>query len=153
MITKDGRDVSIERVTAENYIVPKGEERSYHVIQEVTEFDRKTGRRISVPRIQKYGKKVFESIVYPKLKQQGYALTILHDPTKWIKEQQEAAQKAQAEALAKKKAEEEERFRQAVAAEVARQMAAMKAAETEPDKSETETKSEAETKSGKTTKK
>lgn len=146
MITKDGRDVSIERVTAENYIVPRGEERSYHVIQEVTEFDRKTGKRISVPRIQKYGKKVFESIVYPKLKQQGYALTILHDPTKWIKEQQEAAEKSKAEALAKKKAEEEERFRQAVAAEVARQMAAMKAAENE-------TKSETETKSGKTTKK
>lgn len=146
MITKDGRDVSIERVTAENYIVPKGEERSYHVIQEVTEFDRKTGKRISVPRIQKYGRKVFESIVYPKLKQQGYALTILHDPTEWIKSQREEAEKAKAEAQARKKAEEEERFRQAVAAEVARQMAAMKAAET---KSETE----AETKSGKTTKK
>lgn len=150
MITKDGRDVSIERVTAENYIVPKGEERSYHVIQEVTEFDRKTGKRISVPRIQKYGRKVFESIVFPKLKQQGYALTILHDPTEWIKSQREAAEKAKAEALARKKAEEEERFRQAVADEVARQMAAMKAAET---KSETEAETKSETKSGKTTKK
>ena len=32
MITKDGRDTPIEKLTAENYIVPKGEEKDYHAV-------------------------------------------------------------------------------------------------------------------------
>ncbi len=63
MITKDGRDTPIEKLTAENYIVPKGEEKSYHAVIEVVQFDPKTGKRISKPRVQKFGKKMFETSV------------------------------------------------------------------------------------------
>lgn len=128
--------MNIERITPENYKVPKGEERSYHCIIECVQFDSKTGKRISVPRIQKFGRKIFESHVYSSLKKQGYDVIILHNPTEWIKEQAEIAKQKAEEAAAKKaeeekvlaeakKAEEEKKFQEAVAAEVARQMAAM----------------------------
>ena len=123
MITKDGRDTRIEDLTAENYIVPKGEERFYHCIIEVVQYDPKTGKRLSKPRVQKFGKKTFESIVEASLKKQGYSLTILHDPNEWIKKHKaeaEAAAKAQAEAKAKA---EQEKFDAAVAAAVAKALA------------------------------
>lgn len=128
--------MNIERITPENYKVPKGEERSYHCIIECVEYDSKTGKKISVPRIQKFGRKMFESQVYSGLKKQGYTITILHNPTEWLKEQAEIAKQKTEEAAAKKaeeekaaaeakKAEEEKKFKEAVAAEVARQMAAI----------------------------
>ena len=80
MITKDGRDLPIESLTKDNYVVPVGEERCYHCIIEVVQFDPKTGKRLSRPRIQKFGKKMFESIVESSLRKQGYNVTILHDP-------------------------------------------------------------------------
>ena len=126
MITKDGRDTPLEKLTKELYLVPKGEERYYHVLIEMKQFDPKTARRLSTPRVQKFGKKIFDAHVHESLIKQGYSLEILHDPTEWIK-----AMKAKAaEARATKKAEEEERFKAAVAAEVARQLAeAQKATE------------------------
>lgn len=130
MITKDGKDVQVEKLTKDNYLVPKGEERAYHVLQEIKQFDPKTGAKLSKPRVQKYGKKIFESIVLPKLRRQGYELTILHDPTEYLKAQAEILTKQRIEAEAKKKAEEEARFQAAVAAEVAKQLAAMKEQET-----------------------
>ena len=87
MITKDGRDTPIEKLTAENYIVPKGEEKDYHAVIEVVQFDPKTGKRISRPRVQKFGKKIFEAHVANSLRKQGYTVTILHDPNVWLKEQ------------------------------------------------------------------
>lgn len=102
MITKDGRDLPIEKLTAENYIVPKGEEKDYHAIIEVREFDRKTGRRLSTPRVQKFGRKAFENHIQASLRKQGYDITILHDPNDWIKENQ-----AKLAAQAKTKAEVE----------------------------------------------
>lgn len=113
--------MNILELTPENYKVPKGEERSYHCVIECVEFDRKTGKRLSVPRIQKFGAKMFEAHVYSSLKKQGYNVTILHDPKKWLKEH-EAEQKAQAKA---KEAAEKEAFQKAVQEEVARQMAAL----------------------------
>ena len=101
MITKDGRDLPIESLTKDNYVVPVGEERSCHCIIEVVQFDPKTGKRLSRPRIQKFGKKMFESIVESSLRKQGYNVTILHDPNDWLKEQ--AAKRAES---AKKAAEE-----------------------------------------------
>jgi hypothetical protein len=123
MITKDGRDTPIERLTAENYLVPKGEERYYHAVIEVTQFDSKTGKRISRPRVQKFGKKMFEQSVYASLKKQGYTVIILHDPTKWIEEQKANAAKAKAEQENARKKAEEDRFKAAVAAEVAKALA------------------------------
>ena len=99
MITKDGRDTPIEKLTPDNYIVPKGEERSYHCVIEVIQYDPKTGKKLSKPRVQKFGKKMFENIVLDTLRKQGYTITILHDPNDWIKEHQaKAAEKAKAEA-------------------------------------------------------
>lgn len=123
MITKDGRDTRVENLTAENYIVPKGEERFYHCVIEVVQYDPKTGKKLSKPRVQKFGKKTFESVVEKSLKKQGYTLTILHDPNEWIKQHQaEAAAKAKEQAEAKAKAEQE-KFDAAVAAAVAKALA------------------------------
>lgn len=143
MITKDGRDTPIEKLTSDNYIVPKGEEMSYHAVIEVVQFDTKTGKRVSKPRVQKFEKKIFETHVWASLKKQGYTITILHNPNEWIKAEQakaiEAAKQraaAQAEAeQAKAEAEqakaeaEQAKFDAAVAAAVAKELAKMKAAD------------------------
>lgn len=128
MITKDGRDTPIEKLTPENYIVPKGEEKSYHCVIEVVQFDQKTGKKISKPRVQKFGKKTFESSVLASLRKQGFTVTVLHDPNAWLKEQQEKA----AELAKEKEQAEKERFEAAVKAEVAKQMAAMNAGQGAP---------------------
>lgn len=118
------KDVAITDVTPENYIVPSNEQHLYHCIIEVRKFDSETGKRLSVPRIQKFGKKSFENGIWDALKKQGYTITVLHDPNEYVKAQAEeklaraAAQqksaeeksaadaKAKAEAEAKSKAEE-----------------------------------------------
>lgn len=125
MITKDGRDTPIEKLTADNYIVPKGEEKDYHAVIEVVQFDPKSGKRISKPRVQKFGKKIFEAHVLNSLRKQGYTVTILHDPNVWLKEQAEKAEKEKAEAEAAKAKAEQERFDAAVAAAVAKELAKM----------------------------
>lgn len=129
MITKDGREVALENLTADQYIVPKGEERLYHCVIEVTNFDRKTGRRLSKPRIQKFGRKMFDAHIYHSLTQQGYDVKILHDPTKWIAEHKAevaASRKAKAEA---EKAAQQKAFDEAVAAAVAKALAEKEAAD------------------------
>ena len=127
MITKDGRDTPIEKLTPDNYIVPKGEEKDYHAIIEVRQFDPKTGNRLSKPRVQKFGKKIFEAHVGDSLRKQGYTVTILHDPNVWLKEQAEKAAKAKAEAEQAKAKAEQEKFDAAVAAAVAKELAKMQA--------------------------
>ena len=132
MITKDGRDTPIVNLTPDNYIVPKGEERYYHAVIEVVQFDQKTGKRLSKPRVQKFGKKSFEASIQASLRKQGYTVTILHDPNTWIAEQQEkAAAQAKAEAEAKAKAEQE-KFDAAVAAAVEKELAKAQAADPKP---------------------
>ncbi len=128
MITKDGRDTPIEKLTPDNYIVPKGEEKSYHAVIEVVQYDPKTGKKLSKPRVQKFGKKMFESSVLQSLRKQGYTVTILHDPNAWIKEQQEKVAKAKAEQAAAKAKAEQEKFDAAVAAAVAKALAERNAA-------------------------
>ena len=121
MITKDGRDLPIEKLTAENYIVPKGEEKDYHAVIEVRQFDQKTGRRLSTPRVQKFGRKAFENHIQASLRKQGYDIIILHNPNDWIKENQAklAAQaKAKAEAEAKAAAQAKEAEKAAMKAEI-----------------------------------
>lgn len=123
MLTKDGRDTPIEKLTPENYIVPKGEERFYHAVIEVKQFDQKTGKRISRPRVQKFGKKMFETIVNESLRKQGYEIIILHDPNEWIKEQAKQAEQVRKEQEAAKAKAEQEKFDAAVAAAVAKVLA------------------------------
>ena len=103
MRTKDGKNVTVDKLTADNYAVPAGEELLYHCVIEVVQYDPKTGVKISKPRVQKFGKKTFETFVQT-LRKQGYTVNILHNPAGY------------AEALAKKKAEAEKaKFDAAVA--------------------------------------
>lgn len=96
------KDVAIIDVTPENYIVPKGEEHLYHAVIEVKQFDSKTGKRLSVPRIQKFGAKTFEAGgVRTNLVKQGYDVVVLHDPKKWIAANKVAEAKANADRAAK----------------------------------------------------
>lgn len=128
MITKDGRDTPIEKLTAENYIVPSGEEKDYHAVIEVVQYDSKTGKRLSHPRVQKFGKKIFEAHVADSLRKQGYTVTILHDPNVWLKEQAAKSEQAEKEAAAAKAKAEQEKFDAAVAAAVAKALAERDAA-------------------------
>jgi len=64
-----------------NYKVPAGEEKLYHVKIEVEQYDSRTGKKISFPREQKFGIKAF-NMALRDLKNQGYTVEILHDPTK-----------------------------------------------------------------------
>lgn len=123
MRIKNGRDVSILAVTAENYVVPKGEEHLYHVKQEIPEFDRKTGERLTRPCVQKYGRKAFEASIYDDLKHQGYTLEILHDPTEYLAAKEEAAASRERN-RAKARAEAREAEKAALKAEIMAELAA-----------------------------
>jgi hypothetical protein len=101
------RDVSILEVTAENYIVPKGEEGTYHCRIEQTQFNPRNGKRVSRPRIQKFDAKMYPSILR-NLKLQGWDVEVLHDPTGFLKEQEEKRQAMQ-ELTYKERKEAEER--------------------------------------------
>ena len=111
------KDVDVTQVTAENYIVPEDEQALYHCIVEVRKFDPNTGRRLSVPRVQKFGKKEFETLVRDNLRQQGYTVEILYNPTEYL------AEKAATEQALKRQAKE-----QRLAAEQAARQAEIDAA-------------------------
>lgn len=150
------KDVAITDVTPENYIVPSNEQHLYHCVIEVRKFDSETGQRLSIPRIQKFGKKGFENGIADALKKQGYTVTILHDPNEYVKAQtEEAAQrtaaqqkaaeekaaadaKAKAEADAKAKAAEKDALKAEILAE-------LKAAGVIPVEPAKETKAEGQT--------
>ena len=109
---KSTKDVSILEVTPENYIVPLGEEGTFHCRIEQTQFNPRNGKRISKPFVQKFDAKMYPSISR-NLKQQGWDIIVLHDPTEYLREQEEKVrqqqemtikQRQEAEA-AKKKAE------------------------------------------------
>lgn len=129
MIAKNGRDLPIEQITSENYVVPSGEEHVYHVKIEVKQFNPKTGERISRPRIQKFGMKTWESSVRDSLRKQGYTMEILHDPNTWI-----AENRAQIESL---KAQKRESEKAALKAEI---LAELKASGVIPEIETTEKK-------------
>lgn len=101
------KQVPIEKLDANTYEVPKGEEKYYHARIEVKKFDSNTGERQSIPRIQKFGSKGFKTI-QKNLKKQGYTVDVLHDPTKWLADKNQAAeQTAIQRAESKKKAAEQ----------------------------------------------
>lgn len=124
----DGRlkDVPLTEVNAENYIVPDGEECSWHCIIEIVKFSPSTGKRLSVPRVQKFDDKIWHSIMERQLKLQGYTVTILHDPTKAIREKANRIQQMKDAVNAAKRKSQEERekeFQNAVAEAVAKEIA------------------------------
>ena len=91
------KDVAIIDVTPENYIVPDNEKHLYHCVIEIKKFDSETGKRLSIPRIQKFGKKGYENSIAEHLKKQGYTITVLHDPSEYMKARAEADEKTRAE--------------------------------------------------------
>lgn len=91
------KDVAIIDVTPENYIVPDNEKHLYHCVIEIKKFDSETGKRLSIPRIQKFGKKGYENSIADNLKKQGYTITVLHDPNEYMKAKAEADEKAKTE--------------------------------------------------------
>lgn len=118
------KDVAIIDVTPENYIVPDNEKHLYHCVIEIKKFDSETGKRLSIPRIQKFGKKGYENSIADNLKKQGYTITVLHDPNEYMKAKAEADEKAKAE---KAKAVEEKAKAEADAKARAEEKAALKA--------------------------
>ena len=92
------KDVSILEVTPENYIVPKGEEGVYHCRIEQKSFNASTGERQSRPRIQKFEPKMWPMLCR-NLKLQGWTVEVMHDPTEWIKQQEEKAAMTEAERI------------------------------------------------------
>ena len=118
------KDVSILDVTPENYIVPKGEEGTFHCRIEQTQFNPRNGKRVSRPRIQKFEAKMYPSILR-NLKLQGWDVEVLHDPTEFLKEQeakrqamQELTYKQRQELEAKRKAEERKALKAEILAEL-----------------------------------
>ena len=138
------KDVPIIEVNAANYIVPQGEEGTYHVRQEITSFDPKTGKRLSQPRIQKYGPKEFKQIA-SILKQQGYEITILHDPTDFLKKQEEELEALRNMTAEKKKELEQKRYEEEKAKMKAEILEELKESSVIPSKEE---KPEEKTKDG-----
>lgn len=151
------KDVAIIDVTPENYIVPDNEKHLYHCVIEIKKFDSETGKRLSIPRIQKFGKKGYENSIAEHLKKQGYTITVLHDPNEYIKAQAEekaartaaqqkaAEEKAAADAKAKSEAEAKAKAEEkaALKAEI---LAELKAAGVIPAEPAKETKADAKAK-------
>ena len=137
------KDVAIIDVTPENYIVPDNEKHLYHCVIEIKKFDSETGKRLSIPRIQKFGKKGYENSIADNLKKQGYTITVLHDPNEYVKAQAEekAARTAAQQKAAEAKAKAEEKA--ALKAEI---LAELKAAGVIPAEPAKETKADAKAK-------
>ena len=126
------KDVPLSQVTAANYIVPKGEERSWHVIQEKKEFDRNTGKQLSRPMLQKYDTKCYPQ-TRKYLMDAGYTITVLHDPVKWSQQHQQA--KPQQAGTARISAAEREAMKAAMKRELMAEIKAELAAEQKAKKS------------------
>lgn len=119
MKTKNGSELPVEQITADNYKVPAGEERLYHIKQEIKQYNPKTGVKISVPSVQKFGPKVFKAIVERNLRRLGYTIEVLHDPIAWMQ--------ANAAKLAEIQAQRQREQAQAQQARKDAERAAMKA--------------------------
>ena len=111
-------------VTPENYIVPKGEEGTFHCRIEQTQFNPRNGKRQSRPRIQKFDAKMYPSILR-NLKLQGWDVEVLHDPTEFLKEQEakrqamlEMTYKERKDAEEKRKAEERKALKEEILKEL-----------------------------------
>ena len=104
------KDVPIVEVTPENYIVPKGEEDTYHCKIEQTQFNPRNGKRLSRPRIQKFEAKMYPSVAR-NLRQQGWDIVVLYDPTDYLAERE--AKRAQLRDLTFQQRKEQEEKRKA----------------------------------------
>lgn len=112
------KDVSLLEVTPENFIVPTGQEGSYHCRIEVVKFNSETGERISKPRLQVFGRKFFESFGLHNLKKMGYKVDILHDPKKWEAENSAKIEQKKKELAEAAKQAEKEKLKAEILAEL-----------------------------------
>ena len=118
------KDVPLLEVTAENYIVPRGEEGTYHCRIEQTQYNPRNGKRMSRPRIQKFDAKIYPSVAR-NLRQQGWDIEVLYDPTDYLREQEAKRQQMQEmtyqqrkEAEAKKREAEKKALKEEILAEL-----------------------------------
>ena len=125
-MVKNGKESSVEMLTADNYLVPVGEERMYHCVIEAPFYDSKTGKKLSRPRVQKYGRKIFDTVVRASLLKEGYDVRILHDPNEWIKAHKAEIAAKKAEAEKARQEAEQAKFDAAVAAAVKKALAEQK---------------------------
>lgn len=115
------RTDQLDQLNESNYVCPQDEVKLYHVVQEVKEFNPKTGQRISVPVLQKYKRKTFELDILPRLPRLGYTLRVVFDPVKYestISEGRAAGMAARAEAKMKADEELREQIRREEAAKL-----------------------------------
>ena len=92
-------------VTAENYIVPRGEEDTYHCKIEQTQFNQRNGKRLSRPRIQKFESKMYAQLAR-NLRLQGWDIEVLYDPTEFLAARE--AKRAELRDLTYKQRQEQE---------------------------------------------
>ena len=92
-------------VTAENYIVPRGEEDTYHCKIEQTQFNPRNGKRLSRPRIQKFESKMYAQLAR-NLRLQGWDIEVLYDPTEFLAARE--AKRAELRDLTYKQRQEQE---------------------------------------------
>ena len=118
------KDVPIVEVTAENYIVPRGEEDTYHCKIEQTQYNPRNGKRLSRPRIQKFESKMYAQVAR-NLRQQGWDIEVLYDPTEFLKEQdakwtaiRDMTYEKRKELAEKKKAAERQALKEEILAEL-----------------------------------
>lgn len=83
MLTREGKNLPLTEITAENYLVDERERGFYHCKMERKLFDGASGVRLSRPFIQKFERKGFDGL-YRSLVESGYDIVILHDPTKAV---------------------------------------------------------------------
>ena len=118
------KDVPIVEVTAENYIVPRGEEDTYHCKIEQTQFNPRNGKRLSKPRIQKFDAKMYPQVAR-NLRQQGWDIEVLYDPSEFLAEREakraelrDLTFKQRQELEAKRKAAEKQALKDEILAEL-----------------------------------
>lgn len=99
------KDVPIVEVTKDNYIVPRGEEDTYHCKIEQTQYNPRNGKRLSKPRIQKFDAKMYPQVAR-NLRQQGWDIEVLHDPSEFLAERE--AKRAELRDLTFKQRQEQE---------------------------------------------
>lgn len=118
------RTDQLDQLNESNYVCPQDEVKLYHVIQEVKEFNPKTGQRISVPVLQKYKRKTFELDILPRLPRLGYTLRIVFDPVKYESTISEARRAAELAARAEEKMKADEELREQIRREEAAKLRA-----------------------------
>lgn len=146
MLVKNGKglkDVPVSEITADNYVITDDKERGlYHCKIEMRRFDASTGKTLSRPRIQKFGKKVFETNIVKNLARQGYTIDVLYNPTEYLKEQAIKRADLAKEAQKAKDAALQAKIDAGIKEGIAKYIAEHGVADAEPDKNDAKEKAD-----------